>query len=295
MVVPALSLDGMTVLVIGGTGFIGAHALPALVASGAQVHATCRSQPCAPTAGVRWVDGDLTRPGVSAGWPERCDAVVYLAQSREWRSFPDGAHDVFQINVRGPFEAIEYARRASARRFIFASSGSVYGAAARPARESDVDLTAPHGLYATSKLAAELMLRAYEALLHVVILRLFTPHGAGQADEMLIPRLARRIGDGASITLESPDGIRLNPVAVSDVVATLVRCLTLDQSATLNVAGPEVLTLREIGERLGRMLGRQPVFDTRAEPARTVVGDTSALTALLGWTPQTRFPDALRP
>ena len=288
-------LDGATVLVVGGTGFIGSHALPELVRSGAVVYATCRSQPRAPaTPGVHWVESDLTWADCSVGWPKRCDAVIYLAQSHAWRSFPDGADDVFQINVRGPFQAIEYARKVGARRFIFASSGSVYGNVQTPAQESGrFDPSEPRSLYSASKIAAELMLHAYEVLMHVMILRLFTPYGAGQAEEMLIPRLVRRTVDGAPITLDAPDGIRLNPVAVADVVATILRCLTLDQSATMNVAGPEVLTLREIGERLGRRVGRPPVFETQAGPAPTVVGDTAALAAILGWTPQTRFPDGL--
>ena len=72
---------------------------------------------------------------------------------------------------------------------------------------------------------------------------------------MLIPRLVRRVSENAPITLEEPDGMQLNPVAVGDVVETIVRCLTLDRSATLNVAGPEVLTLREIGRRIGSAAG----------------------------------------
>lgn len=291
------SIASHSIVVVGASGFIGTHALPRLVDCGAQVSAIVRDRTALPVlAGVNWIDGDLTACDPTTTWPDRCDAVVYLAQSRAWRTFPDGAADVFRVNVRGPFEAIEYARRIGARRFIFASSGSVYGEKVDVAHESEpFDLSEPKTAYVASKLAAEVLLRPYASLMHVIVLRLFAPHGHGQPAEMLIPRLVRRVSENMPITLEEPDGMQLNPVAVSDVVETIVRCLTLDRSATMNVAGPEVLTLREMGQRIGLLLGRQPAFQMKPGPARAVLGDIGRLQSTLGWTPPTRFPDGLRP
>jgi UDP-glucose 4-epimerase len=289
-------LNDLSIVVVGGSGFIGTHALPRLVAAGARVSAIARHRSArAIVDGVAWIDGDLAAAEPTASWPHPCDAVIYLAQSRAWRTFPDGAADVFRVNVRGPFEAIEYARRSGAKQFIFASSGSVYGQHTAMAREHEpVDLLEARTAYAASKLAAEVLLRPYEAFMRVIVLRLFTPHGAGQPDEMLIPRLVGRVRENMPITVEEPDGLQLNPVAVGDVVEAIVRCLTLNRSATLNVAGPEVLTLGEIGRRIGSLFGLEPVFERKPGPARAVVGDTAALRAALGWTPPTRFPDGLR-
>lgn len=280
---------------MGGTGFIASHLLPVLSAAGATVYAT--SRPGAHTTeagGVHWIASDLTSTNPTAGWPEQCDTLVYLAQSRMWRTFPEGASDVFDVNVRAFFAALEYARTRGVRRFIFASSGSVYEAGDEPARETDaIRLSAARPIYVAAKLSAEILLSAYSSCFHAVCLRLFVPYGSGQPAQMLIPGLVRRVRHGEPIQLDGAHGLRLNPVAVADVVSTIVRCVGLDLTATFNVAGPKVLTLREIGCRIGELVGHQPRFETCERPERSIVGDTSALRAAFGWSPESVFPDGL--
>jgi len=283
------------VLVVGGTGFVASHTLPRLIGGG-DVYATCRhSAPPPATAGVQWLPGDLAGSDPTENWPSRCETVIYLAQSRAWRRFPEGAADVFDVNVRGVFHAAEYARHAGAARFIFASSGSVYGPSATPVRERDrFDVTEPKQFYSAAKLAAELLLGSYASLLHVVILRLFVPYGDGEASDMLIPQLVRRVREGEPILLDGKDGLQINPVAVSDVAETIHRCIGLRASAVLNVAGPEVLTLRQVGHDIGTVVGREPRFEHRAGEAQMLVGDTGSLRGALGWAPRTTFKDGLR-
>lgn len=246
-------------------------------------------------AGVRWIPGDLAACEPTLDWPPQCDTVIYLAQSRNWRRFPEGAADVLDVNIHGVCRAVEYARRSGAARFVYASSGSVYAPGSGPSRETDpIDLAGARSFYAASKLAAELLLAPYAPLLSMVVLRLFVPYGPGQLQDMLIPQLLRRVKGGEPIGLDGDDGLRMNPVAVCDVAEVISRCLTLDRSVTINVAGPEVLTLREIGRQLGRILGCEPRFEQRPGQATTIVGDTTTLSATLGWTPQTLFADGLQ-
>jgi UDP-glucose 4-epimerase len=286
-----------SVLVVGGTSFIASHLLPALADSSTTIYATHRAGATVPAAnpGVQWIPVDLTGAEVTASWPTRCDTLVYLAQSRAWRRFPDDASDVFHVNVRAFFEALEYARRAGVRRCILASTGSVYDARDTPVREDDpVKINERRQMYIASKLSAELLLSAYAEFFDAICLRLFVPYGPGQSADMLIPRLVRKVLEGDCILLDGTDGLRLNPVAVVDVVEALRRCVTLDTSITLNVAGPEILSLREIGRRIGQAVGREPKFEEGAAVARTVVGDTRALKATLGWAPTTRFEHGIR-
>lgn len=284
------------VVVVGGTSFIGRHVLPRLVATGAEVHATVRgAQPAPAIDGVRWLSTDLTAADPTAPWPARCDAVVYLAQSREWRQFPEGAADVFGVNVRGAFHAAEYARRAGATRFILASTGSIYGSGSAAARERDpIVVTDARHFYVAAKLSAELLLASYSSLMTVIVLRLFVPYGPGQSADMLIPRLIRKVREGEPILLDGDEGLRMNPVAIADVVEAIERCLRLDASVTLNVAGPEILTLRQIGEHIGRVTGGTPQFERRSGDARSIVGATDAMRATLGWAPTTSMADGLR-
>jgi UDP-glucose 4-epimerase len=284
------------VLVVGGAGFIGQHAVAYLAGQGHDVHATHRpgSAP-APRAGVTWLPCNLETPGAAATWPDGCQTLIYLAQARSWRSFPGGVPEVMRVNIEAVAEAVQFAVKSGAKRFVFASTGSVYSATDRVAREEDpVDLEAARNFYAASKLAAEALLRPFGQLLSVVLLRLFVPYGPGQANDYLLPRLVQSVRDRKTITLSGADGVLTNPLAVSDLARVLNDCLNLDRSLTLNVAGPEVLSLRTIGATIGAVVGTAPVFEVKADqPTQIIAGDTSRLRAALGWAPTTTLRDGL--
>jgi UDP-glucose 4-epimerase len=285
------------VLIVGGAGFIGRHTARRLAEVGATVYATHTPGKRPPwIAGVRWLSCDLTAADATVGWPAGCDAVISLAQARNWRTFPQAARDVFAVNVAGLVQTLQYAQRTGVRRFVYASSGSVYTQTARPALENEViDLPAPRTFYVASKLAAEVLLRPYQALFPVVVLRLFMPYGAGQNPDMLLPSLVERVRQGQPLKLHGQDGLVSNPVAAADVAEALARCLTLDNSVTLNVGGPERLTLRQVGQAIGRVVGCEPAFESQpAAAVPVVVGDTTALQKTLGWAPALRMEEGLR-
>ena len=290
-------ISEQTVIVVGASGFIGRHTITRLAKKGYNVYATHRPvETPSSIAGVVWIPCDLTEPEATAAWPKQCNSLIYLAQSSAWRDFPGGAADVFEVNVVATFRTAEYARKAGVTRYIYASSGSVYTQTERPAKEDEPFLLQKsRRLYDASKLASELMLGPYDEFFHVVITRLFVPYGAGQDAKMLIPQLVQRVRQGEAISLHGTDGLLINPVAVRDVAETLVRCLALQDSVTMNVAGPERLSLREIGEVIGRVLGKPARFSTNPEQAVPVlVGDTRVMETYLDWSPQTKFEEGLR-
>lgn len=285
-----------SVLVVGGAGFIGTHLLRRIGDDGGAVFATCRKRSGVESLpGVTWVETDVTSPGAAARWPKSCDTVIYLAQSRQWRAFPDGAHDTFQVNVAAVVAAAEYARMAGAKRFIYLSSGSVY-----PKTDGEIgedhrfEVPSNRAFYPSTKLAAEMLLAPYSVMFPVIVQRLFVPYGAGQDPKMLLPQLVRCVQAGEPITLDGEDGLRINPIAIADVIEALIQCAGLDRTITMNVAGPETLTLREVAVEIGRHVGREPVLDRRpGTTAASIVGDTSLLAATLGWTPSRTLSEGL--
>jgi nucleoside-diphosphate-sugar epimerase len=285
-----------TVLLVGGGGFIGQHAAAELARLGWRVYATHRpGSPVPVLEGVRWVAGDLTSEAATSAWPARCDHVLFLAQARSSRSFPDRAADTFAVNVAGLMRVAEYARRAGARQFTCASTGSVYSQTREPAKEREpFDVLAGRSFYAASKLAGELLLGPYEALFPVVVLRIFMPYGPGQCPDMLFPSLVRKVREGRPIQLHGQDGLLCNPVAVGDVVEGLRRCLGLARSATLNLGGPRQLTLRQIGNAIGHVVGAVPVFEPQPGAPPVIVGDCAALKDALGWAPSIDLESGLR-
>jgi UDP-glucose 4-epimerase len=251
----------MTLLLTGATGFLGQALLPVL-AQRDDVVALYRpgARPPAPER-VRWVAQDLTAP-LTDELPEHIDAVLHLAQSRRYREFPDGAIDVIGINTMATTRLLDYCHRAGGKTFVFASTGAVSGAGAKPIHEDD--RPAPPNLYAISKHAGEQIVEQYRSVLAAHSLRYFFIYGPGQQG-MMMPGIIGRVERGQDVQLAGQDGISINPVYVDDAARATAAALDLDDSATINIAGPQILTIRQIAELIGSELGKAPAFANVAE------------------------------
>ena len=215
--------------------------------------------------------------------PSRVDSVIHLAQSEHFREFPERAEDVFQVNTVSALRLLDYARRAGARHFIMASSGGIYGYGEQEFSE-EIEITSHGdlGFYLGTKLCAEIIAENYTPFMNIIVLRFFFVYGLGQRRSMLIPRLVQSVIDGRPILLQGQDGIRINPTNVADAVAAIHQTLQVDGSHKINVGGPEVLSLRQISEIIGDVVGKEPQFEVHpgAEP-RHLVGDIRKMTRLL--------------
>ncbi|MGQ0761920.1 MAG: NAD-dependent epimerase/dehydratase family protein [Acidobacteriota bacterium] len=274
----------MRILVTGATGFIGGHLARQLQAEH-EVYALTRKSPSHPDAPalseVRWIEQDVTAPLNRSRLPPRLDAILHLAQSEFYKQFPTQARDIFEVNTQSTLHLLEYGREAGISRFVYASSGGVYGF--REEGFIETDPVNPLNFYLSSKYCAELLIANYQQFFRTVVLRLFFVYGEGQSSSMLIPRLIDSVAAGRPIVLQGQDGIRINPTYVGDAVAAFERGLTLEGSQLINVAGPEVLSLREIGEIIGRQLGCAPVFNVQPDQEPThLVGDLAKMKTLLG-------------
>src|SRR5262249_22562463 len=106
----------MRVLVTGATGLIGS-ALVERLARSSEVFALGRTSGLE-LEGVDWIRGDLSEPLDPATLPAKVDAVAHLAQSERYRDFPEGALDLFAVNVQSTAALLEYARGAGASAFV---------------------------------------------------------------------------------------------------------------------------------------------------------------------------------
>lgn len=242
-----------------------------------------------------WMHADFTRPLDASSLPPTVDSVVYLAQSEQFRDFPASACNIFEVNTATLLRALDYARRAGARHFVFASSGGVYGTGDHHfAEDFPVPVTGELGFYLSTKLCSEILARNYAAFFNVSILRMFFVYGAGQRRNMLIPRLVDNVREGRAIDLNGHDGIRVNPIHVSDAMRAIESALMLDGCHTINIAGPEVLSLRDIGVAIGRTVGRAPEWNVNLSATPNhIVGDIDKMTRLLG-APTVGFAEGLR-
>lgn len=280
----------MRVLVTGAAGFTGSALVRELASRGERVYALHRPGGGAPErlASVEAVAQDLAAP-LDSGLPAEIDAVVHLAQSRRYREFPEGAPDVFEVNSAATVRLLDWARRAGATQFVYASSGAVYQPGPEPAREGDLAAEPPN-FYAASKRSGELACEAFRGQLNAHVLRFFFIYGPGQ-ERMFVPGILDRVRSGQEVTLAGEQGIRVNPVYVDDAVAAIAGTLDASESLTLNVGGPQVVSLRELAGIAGELLGREPRYAV-GPPSPDVLGSIERLRAA-GLGPRTGVADGL--
>ena len=279
------------IVITGATGLIG-RGLVAAMAAGNELHCVAREPQ--KFKDLAWHTHDLSQPGEVNGLPARTDAVVYLAQSEFFRDFPEKSGEIFQVNTTSLLKLLEYARKANCRKFVFASTGGVYGTSERPMTETTpVAADGNLGFYLVSKLCSEMLVQGYARFFEAVILRFFFVYGPGQRRSMLVPRLIDWVRKGQPIDLQGPDGLRINPTYVADAVAATENALRMPGGHTINVAGPETLSMREIAAAIGKAVGREPRFKVSDATPGHLVADIGRMRELLG-PPKVGFAEGVR-
>lgn len=278
------------VLVTGATGFVGRQLVRRMVGDFELYCLSRRPAPDLELEGITWQEHDLSQSNLPAEMPSGIDSVIHLAQSRHYRDFPEKADDIYNINVHSTALLAEWARSVGVTRFISVSSGGIYRPSEAPLTEdSPIHFEGPLSYYMATKHAAELLLEPYASFFAVIILRPFFIYGPNQPHDMFIPRIIGKVRRGDAVILQSSDGIRVNPVHVNDMVNAILKTLTLDHIGPINVAGPDVLTLKSLANIIAGHCGLKAVFKEQvdAKPAHRVA-EISLMAEILGH-PGVRF------
>lgn len=301
MVVPSGSVTVMRVFLAGGTGAIGGHVVPALVAEGHHVSALARSAPKAARLrqqGAIPVEVSLFDVRAMAAAFAGHDAVVNLATAMPAtnRFVLRSAHEAGRrVRIQGSAAVVDAAIDAGVRRLLQESVSMVYA----DGGERWLDETAPVEPYwlAEANLAAEASAQRFAvAGSRATVLRfgLFYGPGAAHAEEMLA--LARR----HVVTLLGPPDRYVSSIHLADAANAVVA--TLDAPGEIyNVVDDEPLTWADYSAALVAAAGVRPwlkgpgraallLGDRLASMTRSLRVTNRRLRDDTGWTP--RYPSA---
>jgi len=263
----------MRMLITGATGFVGNHLTRALKSRHELICLQRKQAHLKKLPELSVIEGDLRDRNLYDRLPKKIETVIHLAQAKA--KFPEEAPHLFDINTFSTLLLAEYARRIGVSRFIFASSGNVYARSADAIREDSI--CQPSDFYGLTKLTAEQILSHYEPYLNICVLRLFAPYGPGQKNR-LIPNIIEKVRSGQPIILKNGGEPLINPVFISDLVQVFEKLSHFDGSHILNVAGPEVVTIRQIAEVAGKAFNCEPIFECRTDNEHSnLIADTSRL------------------
>jgi nucleoside-diphosphate-sugar epimerase len=296
--------------VTGAAGFIGSHLVERLTAAGRDVTAIdCFSPYYDPSLkranadhlrdayGIEVIDVDLRTVDLQPLLEGVDDVFHFAAQPGvrpSWATF----EEYVSQNVLVTHRLLEAVLGTSVRRFVFASSSSVYGHV-RDSVDEDAP-TRPFSPYGVTKLAAETLCGAYAQNFSVPVtsLRLFTVYGPRQRPDMAFDRLIRSALTDDPFTVFG-DGSQVRSFTyVDDVVDAALAAATTDIEPGLvfNVSGDAVTTLNDVIAAVAEATGR-PVHVVY-EPASPGDVDRTAASIvrageLLGWRPATSLSEGI--
>lgn len=269
----------MKVLVTGATGFIGQYLVRGLSAQH-EVFVVARNPiPSSSQLTCSIITMDLARPIDSRALPEQVDTIIHLAQAPV--ALPESANEMFAVNTHSTQQLLDYSRRSGARRFVLASTGDVYG---REGRAREIDPAAPVSFYGVTKRAAEMLVESYSDYFETCILRLFHPYGPGQSNR-LIPKMAERLRLQQPVLLHDNDRPHVTPIYIDDLILAIERVVESSYVGILNIAGERGVSIRELAEEIGSVLGYRPIFEDTGKAVVDLAGDNDLMKEVLGkWT-----------
>jgi nucleoside-diphosphate-sugar epimerase len=294
------------VLVTGGAGYVGAVLVPQLLARGYQVrvldlylYGDDVLRDVASNPGLEQVKGDIRDRQVLERVMPGCDAVIHLACISNDPSFELNPELGKSINYDAFFDLVAVAKNSGVKRFIYASSSSVYGI------KNDENVTEELALepltdYSKYKaLCEEVLLKAEEPGFSVVVLRPATVCGYSPRLrlDLTVNILTNYAVNSGKITVfggaQKRPNIHIGDMA--DVYLRLLEAPDAQISGKIFNAGYENHTVSQLAEMIRNVVGRSTeIVTTPTNDNRSYHISSEKIRRELGYTPQRTIEEAAR-
>lgn len=295
-------------LVSGGAGFIGSNLCEAILEMGYTVRCLDdlstgkyeNIEPLTKNSRFTFIKGDIRDLDTCKS---ACEGVDYVLNQAAWGSVPRSIEMPLlyeEINIRGTLNMMEAARQCGVKKFVYASSSSVYGDSTElPKKEGkEGRVISP---YALTKKTNEEYGRLYKELygLDTYGLRYFNVFGRRQDPDgmyaAVIPKFLKQLLHGEVPTINGDGRQSRDFTYIDNVIEANLRACKADSSAAgeaFNIGAGGRLYLLDMYEQLCKALGVtvEPNFGPpRAGDVRDSNADITKARTLLGYDPEYDF------
>ena len=297
-----------TLVVLGGSGFVGRRLCPALADAGYQVFSISRSPVVVRNPLVNYIDCNFDNVYHLGELYHKADAIFHLACDTTPATSSQQSSLEVTANLLPSLRLLEYLEHHCKARLVYVSSGgAIYGDTGSGPCSEQVNAD-PISYYGASKGALELFLHAYsrQTQNQVVILRPANIYGPGQLAKQqfgFVPTLLdairnegefRLMGDGENIRdfLFIDDFVRLcRALLDTQSSADIPLCSTFNAGSGMGVSLNTVVAMAELVTSVSAAVERVP---SRKVDVRSIVLDSSKASEAFSWRPEVSLEDGLR-
>ncbi|WP_336775570.1 GDP-mannose 4,6-dehydratase [Paenibacillus sp. MMO-58] len=234
---------------------------------------------------------------------ERIDAVIHLAAMAGVRPSIEDPLLYEDVNVKGTLHILEVMRKHGVRKWLCASSSSVYGNNRKvPFSEEDV-VDYSISPYAATKKACEVLGHTYHHLHHIdtIMLRFFTVYGERQRPDLAIHKFAGMLDKNEELTMYGDGSSRRDYTYIGDIIAGILGALSYVERMenlyeVVNLGTNRTITLRDLITSLEQEFGKRALIRTLPNQPGDVeqtYADVSKANQLFGYNPQTDFAEGI--
>ncbi len=298
----------MKALVTGCAGFIGSHLTDRLLKEGFQVIGIDRfADYYAREIKEKNISGALTNKAFdlieqdileTENFPE-VDYVFHQAAQAGVRGSWGKSFEIYtRDNIQSTQRLLEFYKDRKIKKFVYASSSSVYGDVDLPMRETSI--LKPFSPYGVTKLAAEnlcyLYYRNYQV--PVISLRYFTVYGPRQRPEMAINLFVRAVLNGEEISVYGDGNQTRDFTYVDDIIEANILSASHNVSGEVfNVGGGSRISVKELAKKIEKYTGEKAKLEyIEAQPGdvRDTLADTGKISKELHWQPKVGIDEGLQ-
>lgn len=172
-------------------------------------------------ANFKFIEADISNlQEIEAKLADNYNVIIHLAAKVGVRSSVSEPLAYTKVNILGTQNLLEIARKRGCKKFIFASSSSVYGVNPNTPWKEEDHLLLPANPYAFTKISGELLGQVYANLfgLQFIALRLFTVYGPRQRPDLAIHKFATLISQGEPIQLYGDGESKRDYTYIDDII-----------------------------------------------------------------------------
>jgi UDP-glucose 4-epimerase len=294
----------MKVAVTGGAGFIGSHLVDELIRKNHEalvVDSLVSGVERNINEKAKLIKKDIVTDDLAADL-EGVEAVFHFAADPDVRSSAENPSKSFTQNVVGTFNLLEACRAMRVKRFVFASTSTVYGET-KTIPTPETEYCKPISNYGASKLACEAYISAYAYSygLQSTVLRFANIFGPRSNHGVMYDFYHKLKNDPTKLEILG-DGLQEKSyLFISDTISATMTAYEKQQNLfdVYNVGSREKKTVNEIGKLVSRTLDTKPKTAYTGTP-RGWVGDVRlmqldvAKLETLGWKPEVSFEDGVK-